>query len=100
MSKMLAAILNLKLKTEVFRDNIRELILSDRSCLMNLRLSYGNLRLNNKPWRTPYDDVMALDEYLATQSPDNLLNIYNELTTSLIVKQPNYLKNLFRSGKE
>lgn len=100
MSKMLAAILDLKLKTEVFRDNIRELILSDRSCLMNLRLSYGNLRLNNKPWRTPYDDVMALDEYLATQSPDNLLNIYNELTTSLIVKQPNYLKNLFRSGKE
>lgn len=93
MSKMLDAIIAVKLKEQSFRFNIRDLILTDRSLLMNLRLSYGNLRLNSEPWNTPCDDRVALDEYLATESSDALLNIYTELTSNFIIKKPNYLQN-------
>lgn len=94
MSKMLDAIIAAKLKEQAFRFNIRDLILTDRSLLMNLRLSYGNLRLNREPWNTPCDDRVALDEYLATESSDALLNIYAEVNSNFIIKKPNYLQNL------
>lgn len=97
MSKMLDAIIAAKLKEKAFRFNIRDLILTDRYLLMNLRLSYGNLRLNREPWNTPCDDAVALDEYLATESSDALLNIYAELTSNFIIKKPNYLKNFIGS---
>ena len=42
-------------------------------------------------------DALALDEYLATESSDALLNIYAELTSNFIIKKPNYLKNFIGS---
>lgn len=94
MSKMLDAIIAAKLKQQKFRVSIRDLILTDQAFLMNIRLSYGNLRLNREPWHTPNDDVAALDEYLATESSGALLDIYAELTTKFIIKKSTYFQTL------
>ncbi len=94
MSKMLDAIIAAKLKQQKFRVSIRDLILTDQAFLMNIRLSYGNLRLNREPWHTPNDDVAALDEYLATESSGALLDVYAELTTKFIIKKSTYFQTL------
>ncbi len=60
MSKMLDAVIAVKLKEQAFRFNILDLILTDRSLWMNLRLSYGNLRLNHEPWNTPCDGCVGV----------------------------------------